>query len=108
LKSLNLVALPELINVIRGEMGLFGPPPVRKEFAECLVRLIPIYAYRFSVKPGILGWSQANLTGVSISDESLRFAYDLYYMREESPSLDLDILFRTLFRAPVDVAIRPE
>ncbi|HKE28556.1 MAG TPA: sugar transferase [Bryobacteraceae bacterium] len=108
LKSLNLVDLPELINVIRGEMGLFGPPPVRKEFAECLVRLIPVYAYRFSVKPGILGWSQANLSGVSIPDESLRFAYDLYYMREESPSLDLDILFRTLFRAPVDGEIRPE
>lgn len=108
LKSLSLVDLPGLLNVIRGEMGLFGPPPVRKEFAEVLVRLIPVYAYRFSVKPGILGWSQANLAGVPIPDESLRFAYDLYYMREESPSLDLDILFRTLFRAPVDTALRPE
>jgi len=106
LKSLKLVDLPELLNVIRGEMGLFGPPPVRKEFAEALVRLIPVYAYRFTVKPGILGWSQANLAGLPIPDESLRFAYDLYYMREESPSLDLDILFRTLFYAPIDAALR--
>jgi lipopolysaccharide/colanic/teichoic acid biosynthesis glycosyltransferase len=99
--ALHLVHLPRLINVVRGEMALFGPPPVRKECADRLSQLIPVYAHRFIVKPGIMGWSQANLFSVlPAPDESLRLEYDLYYIREESPSLDLDILFRTVVRAP--------
>jgi lipopolysaccharide/colanic/teichoic acid biosynthesis glycosyltransferase len=109
LKALRLINLPQLINVVRGEMALFGPPPVRREFAELLSRWIPIYAHRFTVKPGIMGWSQANLAArLPVPDESLRLEYDLYYIREESPSLDLDILFRTIFRHPLDVPSRPE
>jgi lipopolysaccharide/colanic/teichoic acid biosynthesis glycosyltransferase len=100
LKTLHLVDLPQLVNVVRGEMALFGPPPVRKAFAERLERFIPFYAHRFSVKPGIVGWSQANL-GDRVFEESLRLEYDLYYIREESPSLDLDILLRTVFRVPL-------
>jgi len=101
LKKLHLINLPQLINVVRGEMALFGPPPVRKEFAAPLSGLISVYAHRFSVKPGIVGWSQANLAAVlPVPDECLRLEYDLYYITEESPSLDLDILFRTLFRLP--------
>jgi lipopolysaccharide/colanic/teichoic acid biosynthesis glycosyltransferase len=102
LQALHLVNLPQLINVVRGEMALFGPPPVRRIFAERLEQFIPFYAHRFSVKPGIVGWSQANLAAATpCADESLRLEYDLYYIREESPSLDLDILFRTVFRAPL-------
>jgi lipopolysaccharide/colanic/teichoic acid biosynthesis glycosyltransferase len=108
LEKLNLVDLPQLMNVVRGEMALFGPPPVRREFAAKLTSLIPVYAHRFSVKPGILGWSQANLSSVAVPDESLRFAYDLFYIREESPSLDLDILLRTIFRKPIGVSGRPQ
>jgi lipopolysaccharide/colanic/teichoic acid biosynthesis glycosyltransferase len=101
LRNLHLINLPQLINVVRGEMALFGPPPVRMEFAEPLAELIPAYAHRFSVKPGVVGWSQANLSTVlPVPDECLRLEYDLYYISEESPSLDLDILFRTLFRVP--------
>jgi len=101
LRNLHLINLPQLINVVRGEMALFGPPPVRKQFAEPLAELIPAYAHRFSVKPGVVGWSQANLSTVlPVPDECLRLEYDLYYISEESPSLDLDILFRTLFRVP--------
>lgn len=100
LATLHLTRLPQLINVVRGEMALFGPPPVRKEFGLILSGLIPIYPYRFTVKPGLIGWSQANLSRLKPApDESLRLEYDLYYIREESPSLDLDILFRTVFRA---------
>ena len=98
LSALRLVRLPQLINVVRGEMALFGPPPVRKEFAAILSDLISIYPHRFTVKPGLIGWSQANLSRLKPPDESLRLEYDLYYIREESPSLDLDILFRTIFR----------
>ena len=105
LMELHLINLPQLTNVVRGEMALFGPPPVRKEIAERLSQLIPAYAHRFTVKPGILGWSQANLaSALPAPDESLRLGYDLYHIREESPSLDLDILFRTVFRVPLSPA----
>jgi lipopolysaccharide/colanic/teichoic acid biosynthesis glycosyltransferase len=105
LRALHLTNLPRLINVVRGEMALFGPPPVRKEFADRLAQLIPVYTHRFTVKPGMMGWSQANLFGVlPAPDEALRLEYDLYYIKEESPSLDLDILFRTGFRTPVHPA----
>jgi lipopolysaccharide/colanic/teichoic acid biosynthesis glycosyltransferase len=104
LATLRLVELPQLINIVRGEMALFGPPAARRQFAEMLTEVIPAYSYRFSVKPGIAGWSQANLSLVRPApDECLRLEYDLYYMREESPSLDLAILWRTLLRAPLKV-----
>jgi len=97
---LHLVNLPQLWNVVRGEMGLFGPPPVRVEFAERLSQLIPAYPHRFAVKPGLLGWSQANLRGAqAVPDDSVRLGYDLYYAKQQSPSFDIDILLRTLFRA---------
>jgi lipopolysaccharide/colanic/teichoic acid biosynthesis glycosyltransferase len=98
---LHLTNLPQLINVFRGEMSLFGPRPVRSVFAERLLQLIPAYVYRFTVKPGILGWAQAHLAETGgVPEEMLGLEYDFYYIRQESPSLDLDILFRTLFRRP--------
>jgi lipopolysaccharide/colanic/teichoic acid biosynthesis glycosyltransferase len=96
---LHLANLPQLINVVRGEMALFGPPPVRAAFAERMCELMPAYVYRFTVKPGILGWSQCHLDrAAGVADEALRLEYDFYYIRQESPSLDLDILQRKLFR----------
>lgn len=99
-----LVNLPQLINVARGEMTLVGPPPVRAEFARRLSALIPVYGHRFTVRPGILGWSQVNLRNIPVPDERLRLEYDLYYVKQGSPSMDLDIFFRTLFR----VSMPPE
>jgi len=96
---LHLVNLPQLINVVRGEMTLFGPPPARSAFAERLCEVMPAYLYRFTVKPGILGWSQCHLDEAGgVPDEALRLEYDFYYIRQESPSLDLEILQRKLFR----------
>jgi lipopolysaccharide/colanic/teichoic acid biosynthesis glycosyltransferase len=97
---LHLVNLPQLLNVVRGEMGLFGPAPVRKEFADRLCQVLPAYPYRFGVKPGILGWSQANLRGTRMPDDALSLGYDLYYAKHQSPSFDIEIVLRTLFRAP--------
>jgi len=100
---LHLTNLPLLINVVRGEMGLFGPAPVRTPFANRMLQLLPPYVYRFTVKPGIFGCYQAHLkeTG-GLPDEIVRLEYDLYYIKQESPSLDLDILMRMLFpRSPV-------
>ena len=96
---LHLANLPQLINVFRGEMTLFGPRPVRRAFVERLLQLMPAYLYRFTVKPGIFGWSQAHFAETGgVPEEALSLEYDFYYIRQESPSLDLDILFRTLFR----------
>jgi lipopolysaccharide/colanic/teichoic acid biosynthesis glycosyltransferase len=98
LTALHLAFLPRLFNVVRGEMAFFGPPPVRLEFARRLGRLVPVYAHRFTVKPGILGWSQMHLgRSAETPDEALRLEYDLYYVKQNSVSLDLEILLRTLF-----------
>ncbi|MGD0498476.1 MAG: sugar transferase [Bryobacteraceae bacterium] len=100
LVRLHLVHLPRLINVVRGEMALFGPPPARVEFARRLGQLIPVYSHRFTIKPGLLGWSQANLAGrASLADEALRLEYDLYYVKQNSVSLDLEILLRSALPA---------
>ena len=96
---LHLANLPQLINVFRGEMTLFGPRSVRRAFVERLLHLMPAYVYRFTVKPGIFGWSQTHFAETGgVPEEALSLEYDFYYIRQESPSLDLDILFRTLFR----------
>ena len=93
-----LVNLPQLVNVVRGEMTLVGPPPVRMAFARRLMSLVPVYGHRFTVRPGILGWSQIHLRHAALPDERLRLEYDLYYVKQGSPSMDLDIMCRTLFR----------
>ena len=100
ISRLGLVHLPQLINVARGEMTLVGPPPVRTEFAHRLSTLIPVYGHRFTVRPGILGWSQVHLRQIAVPDERLRLEYDLYYVKQGSPSMDLDIFFRTLMGIP--------
>jgi lipopolysaccharide/colanic/teichoic acid biosynthesis glycosyltransferase len=101
IERFRLTNLPQLINVVRGEMTLFGPAPVRTAFANRLCQLLPAYPFRFTVKPGIFGWPKACLdeTG-SVPDEALLLELDLYYVRQESPSLDLDILLRMMFRRP--------
>jgi lipopolysaccharide/colanic/teichoic acid biosynthesis glycosyltransferase len=101
---LHLTNLPQLMNVVRGEMTLFGPAPVRAAFANRLGQLLPAYAYRFTVKPGIFGWrneglpSEATEEPRGLTDEARLLELDLYYVKQESPSLDLDILLRMMFR----------
>jgi lipopolysaccharide/colanic/teichoic acid biosynthesis glycosyltransferase len=95
---LRLDRLPQLFNIIRGEMALFGPRPVRRQFAKRLTERMPFYAMRFSVKPGLLGWAQLKLRGEPArACELTEFEYDLYYIKRASPLLDLDILAGTLF-----------
>jgi lipopolysaccharide/colanic/teichoic acid biosynthesis glycosyltransferase len=97
LVRLHLVHLPRLFNVVRGEMALFGPPPVRAEIARRMHQLIPVYFHRFTIKPGLMGWSQANLARrAGVADEALRLEYDLYYVKQNSVSLDLEILLRSV------------
>jgi lipopolysaccharide/colanic/teichoic acid biosynthesis glycosyltransferase len=97
LSRLRLVNLPHLINVVRGEMALVGPHPVRREFAYYLTDLMPFYSHRFSVKPGIVGWAQMHVPErIMPRSECLRIEYDLYYIKEGSPWLDAQILISML------------
>src|SRR5204863_6209242 len=89
--------LPQLINVLRGEMSIIGPRPERPYFVQQLAASIPLYSLRHSIKPGITGWAQVNASyGASIDDARLKLSYDLYYLKNRSVLLNLRILFRTL------------
>jgi lipopolysaccharide/colanic/teichoic acid biosynthesis glycosyltransferase len=94
---LGLTGLPQVINIVRGEMAMFGPAPVRKDFAAALVERIPLYARRFSTRPGLLGWAQMHMPR-GIPEATIQLEYDLYYLKECSPSLDFEILLRALLR----------
>ena len=89
--------LPQLWNVLRGEMSLVGPRPERPEFVKTLAEQIPYYRQRHCVKPGITGWAQVNHKyGDTLEDTVTKLEYDLYYIKNISPSLDLYIVFHTL------------
>lgn len=93
---LRLAGLPQLLNIVRGEMAFCGPPPVRMEYARRLAELIPFYAHRFSVKPGMFGWSQIRFQRSAVALEPQRLEHDLYYIKQASPSFDLEVVLRTL------------
>jgi exopolysaccharide biosynthesis polyprenyl glycosylphosphotransferase len=89
--------LPQLLNVLRGEMSIIGPRPERPYFVEKLATAIPFYSLRHLVKPGITGWAQVNASyGASIEDSRIKLNYDLYYIKRRGLLLDLKILLRTL------------
>jgi exopolysaccharide biosynthesis polyprenyl glycosylphosphotransferase len=89
--------LPQLWNVLMGDMSLIGPRPERPEFDERLTAKIPYYHLRYLVKPGITGWAQVMYPyGASIEDAYEKLSYDLYYIKNYSIWLDLAIVFKTL------------
>jgi exopolysaccharide biosynthesis polyprenyl glycosylphosphotransferase len=89
--------LPQLINVLRGEMGFIGPRPERPHFVEQLALLIPHYRERARVKPGLTGWAQVNYPyGASVEDARAKLSYDLFYVRNRGMLLDLSILCATV------------
>jgi lipopolysaccharide/colanic/teichoic acid biosynthesis glycosyltransferase len=89
--------LPQLVNVIQGEMSIVGPRPERPEFVDELSRILPLYFYRHSVRPGLTGWAQLNYPyGASIDDGREKLAFDLYYIKNASVIMDLLILLQTL------------
>jgi lipopolysaccharide/colanic/teichoic acid biosynthesis glycosyltransferase len=92
--------LPQLINIVRGEMALFGPRPIRTEFAARMTEVIPFYALRFSVKPGLLGWAQVHLPRRQPPQCEIEWLeYDLFYIKEGSMLLDLSIVLLKLLGA---------
>lgn len=89
--------LPQLFNVLRGDMLLVGPRPERPEFVKTLAEQIPFYSYRHCVKPGITGWAQINYKyGDTLEDAIIKLEYDLYYIKNLALSLDTFIIFHTL------------
>lgn len=89
--------LPQIINVLRGEMSIIGPRPERPFFVDTLSDAIPYYRERHRVKPGITGWAQINYPyGASIEDAKEKLSYDLYYVKNTSLFLDVIILLQTV------------
>jgi sugar transferase (PEP-CTERM system associated) len=89
--------LPQLFNVLRGDMSFVGPRPERPFFVAQLLEDIPYYEVRHSVKPGITGWSQVRYPyGASVEDALAKLQYDLYYVKNHSLFLDLLILVDTV------------
>jgi lipopolysaccharide/colanic/teichoic acid biosynthesis glycosyltransferase len=99
LRATHLDELPQLLNVLRGEMSLIGPRPERPEFTSKLERALPAYPERLRVRPGVTGLAQVHLPGdTSLASVRVKLAHDLFYIQQMSPALDIRILFCTLLR----------
>ncbi len=89
--------LPQIINILRGDIHLIGPRPERPEFIAELEQEIPFYRARLAVKPGLTGWAQVKYRyGSTIEDALVKLEYDLYYIKNRSVMLDLSILLKTI------------
>lgn len=96
LRKSRLDELPQLINILRGEMSLVGPRPERPEFVRDLAEILPHYCLRHLVKPGLSGWAQIHYGyGSNVADAHRKLCYDLYYLKHRSLELDCAILIRT-------------
>jgi lipopolysaccharide/colanic/teichoic acid biosynthesis glycosyltransferase len=99
LRRTHLDELPQLLNVLRGEMSLIGPRPERPEFTAKLERALPAYPERLRVRPGVTGLAQVHLPGdTSLASVRIKLAHDLYYIQQLSPGLDVRIMVCTLLR----------
>lgn len=97
LRATHLDELPQVINILRGEMSLIGPRPEREVYAVQLEQLAPLYRQRLLVKPGLTGLAQVKHTyGGTQQDELIKLDYDLYYVKHQSWYLDVVILLKTV------------
>jgi lipopolysaccharide/colanic/teichoic acid biosynthesis glycosyltransferase len=110
LRALHIDELPQLVNVLRGDMSLVGPRPERPEFVTKLVREIPHYQARHAVFPGITGLAQLHLPpDTEVAHVERKLTYDLYYARHAGMALDLKIILATglkLFGLPAGLVRR--
>jgi exopolysaccharide biosynthesis polyprenyl glycosylphosphotransferase len=98
LRLLRLDELPQLWNVVRGEMSIIGPRAEWSKLVEQYEKEIPFYHLRHLVKPGITGWAQVNYGyGASLNDTLEKLQYDLYYIKHYSPHMDASIFLKTIF-----------
>jgi lipopolysaccharide/colanic/teichoic acid biosynthesis glycosyltransferase len=97
LRKARLDEVPQLLNVLKGEMSLVGPRPERPYFVEQLAGEIPLYSRRSRVKPGITGWAQVIWRyDASLADVKQKVKYDLFYIANMSLRMDFKILFMTI------------
>lgn len=97
IRKLRIDELPQLLNVLKGEMSFVGPRPERPFFVDQLVKQIPYYSLSHSIKPGITGWAQVRYPyGASLDDAIEKLQYDLYYVKNHTLFLDLVILIATV------------
>jgi exopolysaccharide biosynthesis polyprenyl glycosylphosphotransferase len=98
IRKVRIDEIPQMINVLKGEMSLVGPRPERPYFVEILSKEIPYYKRRLKVRPGITGWAQVkHKYDESIEDVKIKLRYDLFYIENMSLRMDFKILFRTIF-----------
>lgn len=96
LRHTHLDELPQLWNIVRGDMSFIGPRPERPEFVVGLEKMVPYYPLRHLARPGVSGWAQINYRyGASVDDATRKLAYDLYYIKHRSHLLDLKIGLKT-------------
>ena len=97
MRAIHLDELPQVLNILRGEMSLIGPRPEREAFVTELERTIPFYCSRLAIKPGLTGWAQVNWSyGNTEEDALVKLQYDLYYIRHQSFTLDILIILKTI------------
>ena len=98
MRAIHLDELPQVFNILRGDMSLIGPRPEREAFITELERTIPFYRCRLMVKPGLSGWAQVKYCYANTDHESLvKLQYDLYYIKHQSIILDIFIILKTIF-----------
>jgi lipopolysaccharide/colanic/teichoic acid biosynthesis glycosyltransferase len=97
IRRLRIDEVPQLYNVLRGEMSFVGPRPERGYFVKQLEGLIPYYTIRYTVKPGITGWAQVCYGyGASVEDAVEKLNYDLFYIKNMTTLMDIMIVLRTI------------
>lgn len=97
MRSTHLDEVPQLFNILRGDMSLIGPRPERAAFIKELEKTVPFYGHRLAVKPGLTGWAQVKYRyGRSDNDALIKLQYDLYYIKRQSFMLDLFIILNTV------------
>ena len=99
LRKSRLDELPQLWNILKGEMSFVGPRPIREYFSNKLSKIIPFYGLRFNVKPGLSGWAQVNYDyGGSEEGQLEKFQYELFYIQNMTPVLDFLVILKTLHK----------
>lgn len=97
IRKVRIDEIPQMVNVLKGDMSFVGPRPERPYFVEMLNKKIPYYNQRHSIKPGITGWAAVNYSyGATIEDAVEKLQYDLYYIKNYSLSLDVIIILKTI------------
>jgi len=96
LRTTRIDELPQIWNVLRGDLSFVGPRPERPEFVQELEKEIPYYSIRHIIKPGLTGWAQINFSGASAKDAPIKMQYDLYYIKNRSLLLEISILLKTV------------